>query len=101
MSSRRKLELDVIREKLAGLEGWSLVDGKLHREFRFADFNQAFSFMTRVALVAEQLDHHPEWRNVYNRVVVDLITHDAGGISQYDFDLAGRMDAFGEAFSAR
>lgn len=96
-----KLSDAAVRQALGAHPNWSVEDGKLHREFRFADFNQAFSFMTRVALVAEQLDHHPEWRNVYNRVVVDLTTHDAGGISQYDFDLAGRMDAFGEAFSAR
>lgn len=79
----------------AGLErlrDWNLADGKLRRELRFSDFNEAFGFMTRVALLAEQRDHHPEWSNVYNRVVIDLQTHDAGGISQKDFELAAAID---------
>ena len=81
-----------LRSALEELPGWSVVDGKLHREFRFADFNQAFGFMTRVALVAEQRNHHPEWSNVWNRVVVDLTTHDAGGITASDVDLAAEMN---------
>lgn len=87
-----KLPAEAIAAALASLEGWSLVEGKLHREYRFADFNQAFGFMARVALVAEAMDHHPEWCNVYSRVVVDLTTHDAGGISESDVKLARRMD---------
>jgi len=74
------------------LPQWSLVDGKLHRELRFADFNEAFGFMTRVALIAETMGHHPEWSNVWNRVVIDLTTHDAGGLSSWDVQLAQRID---------
>ena len=75
------------------LPGWSLVDGKLHRELVFADFNAAFGFMTRVALIAEAMGHHPEWRNVWNRVAIDLTTHDTGGLSNLDQKLAQRIDA--------
>jgi 4a-hydroxytetrahydrobiopterin dehydratase len=72
---------------------WSVQDGKLHKTFRFKDFNEAFGFMTRVALVAEAMDHHPEWLNVFNSVRVDLSTHDAGGLTELDFALAGRIEA--------
>jgi 4a-hydroxytetrahydrobiopterin dehydratase len=71
---------------------WTVRDGKLHREFKFTDFTRAFGFMASCALVAERMNHHPEWFNVYNKVVVDLATHDAGGITQNDFDLAKAMD---------
>jgi len=71
---------------------WTVVDGKLHREFVFKDFVQAFGFMTQVALLAERADHHPEWFNVYKTVIVDLTTHEADGITQRDFDLARGMD---------
>ena len=71
---------------------WSLVSGKLQREFRFADFSEAFGFMTRVALAAEALNHHPEWSNVWNRVVIELTTHDTGGLSNLDLALARRID---------
>jgi 4a-hydroxytetrahydrobiopterin dehydratase len=91
--SRTKLAPDALREALAELDDWSLVDGKLHREYRFPDFVSAFGFMTRAALVAESMNHHPEWSNVYGRVVVDLLTHDAGGITPLDLELARRMDA--------
>lgn len=74
------------------LPDWTLVNGKLHRELRFADFNEAFGFMSRVALIAETLGHHPEWFNVWNKVVIDLTTHDAGGLSTLDLDLARRID---------
>jgi len=89
-----KLDADEIEARLADLAGWSVEHGKLHREYRFADFNAAFAFMTRVAMVAEQMDHHPEWFNVYSTVRVDLTTHDAGGISTLDLELAARMNAF-------
>jgi 4a-hydroxytetrahydrobiopterin dehydratase len=92
MTKRARLEGDALREAVAGLPGWSLRDGKLHREFRFADFVAAFGFMTRVALVAEAMDHHPEWSNVYSRVSVDLTSHDAGGITARDLALARRID---------
>lgn len=79
---------------LAGLPAWTVVDGRdaIEREFRFADFNAAFGFMSRVALQAEKLDHHPEWFNVYNRVKVVLSTHDVGGLSRKDVVLATFMD---------
>ena len=79
---------------LAELPAWALRDDGLaiSRDFKFADFSAAFAFMTRVALYAEKADHHPEWSNVYNRVTIDLTTHDAGGISEKDFALAGKLD---------
>jgi 4a-hydroxytetrahydrobiopterin dehydratase len=80
---------------LGRLPGWSAVDGgrdAIRRTYRFADFNAAFGFMSRVALMAEKLDHHPEWFNVYNRVEVTLATHDAGGVTELDVRLASFMD---------
>ena len=74
--------------------------GAIHREFVFADFTQAFAFMTQVAIMAEKRDHHPEWENVYNKVAVTLTTHDAGGLTQRDIDLAQYMDAAFERFAA-
>ena len=74
------------------LPAWSLVNGKLRRELRFADFVEAFGFMSRVALVAETMGHHPEWSNVWNRVVIELTTHDTGGLSNLDVQLAQRID---------
>jgi 4a-hydroxytetrahydrobiopterin dehydratase len=75
------------------LPAWTLKEGKLHRELSFADFSEAFGFMARVALAAEQLNHHPEWSNVWNRVVINLTTHDCGGLSSLDLALAQRIDA--------
>ena len=92
MARPKALSTEAIGDRLARLEGWSLREEKLHREFRFAHFVEAFGFMTQVALQAEKMDHHPEWSNVYNRVVVDLVTHDAGGITQLDFELAAHMN---------
>ena len=83
-----KLSDNEIQAALTGLSGWSLADGKLHFERTFGDFKEAFAFMTRVALAAEQANHHPEWFNVYNRVRMDLSTHDAGGVTELDFTLA-------------
>jgi len=83
-----KLQEDEIGKRLADVPGWEVLGGKLHREFRFDDFKSAFGFMASLALAAEAMDHHPEWSNVYNRVVVDLRTHDAGGITELDFALA-------------
>ncbi|MCC5862552.1 MAG: 4a-hydroxytetrahydrobiopterin dehydratase [Gammaproteobacteria bacterium] len=88
----QKLDDTDIARRLDALAGWSLKDGKLHRSFRFEDFVTAFGFMTQAALVAETMNHHPEWFNVYNTVRVDLTTHDAGGISELDFQLAERMN---------
>lgn len=87
---------DEIRQRLANLPGWELRENCLHRRFRFADFSQAFAFMTRSALVAEQLDHHPDWSNVYNRVEVALNTHDVGGVTELDFRLAEAMNRFAQ-----
>jgi 4a-hydroxytetrahydrobiopterin dehydratase len=87
-----KLSADQITAKLSKLSGWSVVADKLHREFQFKDFVEAFGFMAKIALVAERMNHHPEWFNVYNKVVVDLTTHDAGGISDFDFQLAETME---------
>jgi 4a-hydroxytetrahydrobiopterin dehydratase len=81
-----------IEQALAELGSWTVANGKLHREYRFRDFVQAFGFMAQVALLAERADHHPEWFNVYNKIVVDLTTHQAGGITQKDLDLAGKME---------
>jgi 4a-hydroxytetrahydrobiopterin dehydratase len=81
-----------IEAGLAGLPGWKVAGGKLHRELAFADFVQAFGFMTRCALLAEKRDHHPEWSNVWNKVVIDLVTHDAGGITAKDIELAQAME---------
>jgi 4a-hydroxytetrahydrobiopterin dehydratase len=80
---------------LAALPEWSLRDDKLaiRREFKFADFSEAFAFMARVALLAEKRDHHPEWSNVYNRVEITLTTHDAGGLSRRDVEMAAEIDA--------
>jgi 4a-hydroxytetrahydrobiopterin dehydratase len=81
-----------VSQRLTALPGWSVKGGKLHRELTFADFTQAFAFMGDVAREAEALDHHPEWFNVYNRVVIDLTTHDASGITTLDFELARRAE---------
>jgi 4a-hydroxytetrahydrobiopterin dehydratase len=90
--SIRKLSDDEIAAALASLPGWSLAGGKLRRELTFRDFVEAFAFMTACALVAEQRNHHPEWSNVWNRVVVELTTHDAGGISELDVAMATTMN---------
>ena len=89
-----KLPEDEVRQQLGPDSGWEIVDGKLHREFQFADFTEAFAFMTRVAIHAEKIDHHPEWSNVWNKVTVDLTTHDAGGLTARDVDLAQLMSGF-------
>jgi 4a-hydroxytetrahydrobiopterin dehydratase len=81
-----------IQKAIAELGSWTVEHGKLHREYRFRDFVQAFGFMAQVALLAERAAHHPEWFNVYNRVVVDLTTHEAQGITQKDLDLAREME---------
>ena len=83
-----RLSEEDINEKLQGLPGWSISNGKLHKEFTFETFNQAFGFMTRAAMEIEKMNHHPEWLNVYNRLTVELTTHDAGGITQNDINLA-------------
>ncbi|PLW68254.1 4a-hydroxytetrahydrobiopterin dehydratase [Pseudohalioglobus lutimaris] len=88
-----RLTEDEIGLQLEAFSNWDLRDGKLCRSLQFTDFSAAFAFMTRVAQAAEQLNHHPEWSNVWNRVEIALTTHDAGGISELDFALAGRIEA--------
>ena len=92
----QKLTPEARKAALAKLTGWSEVAGRdaIIRTFIFEDFNQAFGFMTRAALVAEKMDHHPEWSNVYKKVVVTLSTHDAGGVTELDIKLAETMDRF-------
>ncbi len=89
-----KLSDDEIRDALKEMDGWQLVNSKLHKEFEFSSFNQAFGFMTRAAMEIEKMNHHPEWFNVYNRLVIDLTTHDAGGITENDIKLARILDSF-------
>lgn len=92
----QKISGEARTRALGQLSGWSIVDGRdaIRKKFIFADFNEAFGFMTRAALVAEKLDHHPEWFNVYKTVEVTLSTHDAGGLTELDFKLAEAMDKF-------
>jgi len=83
-----KLSDEQIKKELVSLPGWNIVNGKLHKDFVFKDFIAAFGFMSTAALHIEKMNHHPEWFNVYNKLKVDLTTHDAGGITQNDIDLA-------------
>ena len=83
-----RLSQEEIDEELKNLPGWSVVNEKLHKEIEFESFNQAFGFMTRAAMEIEKMNHHPEWFNVYNRLTVELTTHEAGGITQNDISLA-------------
>ena len=93
-----KLTTPDLNTHLAELPHWSVREGKLHREYRFEDFAQAIGFITMAALKIEVLDHHPEWSNVYNRVSVDLVTHDAGGITMKDLALAALLDKVAQRF---
>jgi len=89
---RTKLTDSQIESALSKLPGWTLASGKLHREYKFPDFAHAFGFMAVVATQAEKMDHHPDWTNIYNRVSVNLSTHDVGGITELDLKLAGIME---------
>ena len=84
-----------IEAAMNDLDGWACRDDRICREFLFKDFVEAFGFMSAVALLAERANHHPEWRNVYNRVSIELTTHDAGGLTERDFALAREIDALG------
>lgn len=86
-----RLTPEQVAQHLPSLPGWTLREGRLHREFVFPDFVAAFGFMARAALVAESMNHHPDWSNVWNRVVVELWTHDQGGLTELDVTLARRM----------
>src|SRR5579872_3925329 len=94
MSARNKLTEAEIQSALKDLKDWTLAQGKLHREYKFADFIHAFGFMATAAIAIEKMNHHPEWFNVYNKVTVDLSTHDAGGVTAKDVELAKLLDAF-------
>ena len=86
------LSPDEVAAMMATIPEWQYVDGMLHREFEFRDFAEAFAFMTRVAPVADELDHHPNWSNVWNRVVIDITNHDTGGPTELCFALARAID---------
>ena len=93
MMTRRKLNQDEIDSALANLPGWQLQDGKLHKTFKFDSFSRAVGWMMSVAIHADKMDHHPEWSNVYNRVTVNLVTHDLdNSVSSWDVDLAQKME---------
>ena len=92
MAAPARLTDTEIAARLQALPDWRVEGGKLHKPFAFRDFVEAWGFMSAVALVAEAMGHHPEWSNTWNRVVVDLTTHDAGGLTPLDFDLAARME---------
>ena len=84
----KRLSEQEIEREVSKLKGWKVANGKLNQKFEFNNFVQAFGFMTKVAMEAEKLNHHPEWFNVYNKVIIDLVTHDVEGISNYDIRLA-------------
>jgi len=92
MALSPKLADEEVRQALARVPTWELREGKLHRDFVFADFSAAFAFMTRIALLAEKADHHPDWQNSCNKVSIDLQSHDVKGLSRRDFDLAAAID---------
>lgn len=94
--AREKLSPDALKEALSGLDGWSLAEdgASIGRTFEFRNFSEAFAFMTRAALAAEKMDHHPDWSNVYKTVDVKLSTHDRGGVTELDIELARRMNRF-------
>ena len=87
----KRLSKQKVARELRNLSGWRVLNGSLHRTFKFKDFTQAFGFMTRVALAAEKMDHHPDWSNSWNKVTVDLCTHDAGGLTNNDIGLATKI----------
>lgn len=91
----RTLDEATIRERLGRLEGWSLTAGKLHKAYAFRDFSAAFGFLSRVALLAEKRNHHPEICNSYGSVVLDLVSHDEGGVTDADIELAEAIEALG------
>lgn len=92
-----KLNDQEIAAELKRLKGWTVEQGKLHRVFEFRDFSQAFGFMSRVALAAEGMGHHPDWSNAWNKVTIDLMTHSAGGLTENDFGLAGKIQQISES----
>ena len=93
MTADPVLDDDALAAALAELPAWAMRDGALHRELVFADFSEAFGFLTRLALVAERLDHHPDWSNSWNRVVIDIVSHASAGVTARCVDLAKAADA--------
>jgi 4a-hydroxytetrahydrobiopterin dehydratase len=93
MTKLSRSEIDSAVKKLGG---WSIANGKLHRDYEFADFVHAFGFMATAALIIEKMGHHPEWSNTYNRLSIDLSTHDAGGITKKDIALAKKLETLAE-----
>jgi 4a-hydroxytetrahydrobiopterin dehydratase len=91
-SAPQRLSPTELNKAVTQLQGWQIKEGKLRKIYQFKDFVDAFSFMTRVAFAAENLQHHPEWFNVYNKVTIELVTHDVGGISNLDIELASQID---------
>ncbi len=87
-SEYKKLTDEEVKAQMGEVDGWTIKEGKLHKTIEFTTFNEVFGFMTRAAMEIEKINHHPEWSNVYNRVVINLVTHDVGGLSNYDFKLA-------------
>jgi len=100
MERPKKLADAEVAAALAHLSGWSVEKGKLHREYKFSGFVEAFGFMASAALVAESMNHHPEWFNVYHTVKIDLTTHDSGGITSNDVEMAKRFEKLARAHSA-
>jgi 4a-hydroxytetrahydrobiopterin dehydratase len=92
----KKLSENELDETVRAMNGWELKDGKLKKSYRFSNFVEAFGFMTRIALEAEKINHHPEWSNVYNTVTIKLSTHDAGGITDYDIKLANIIESINQ-----
>lgn len=100
MARRERLGDGEVARRLDALSGWSVAAGRLHRTFEFRDFAGAFGFMASVAVVAERMGHHPDWSNSYSRVTIDLVTHDAGGLTALDFDLAARISELARGAAA-
>lgn len=89
-----KLSIEEINTKLQNLGGWHFMNEGIEKDFTFGDFNQAFAFLTRIAMLSEKMDHHAEWGGVYNKVHIRLSTHDAGGVTQKDMDMAGSIEKY-------
>lgn len=99
MARPAPMSSDALADAVADLPGWDVIDGRLHRELHFTDFTRAFGFMAAVATVAQALDHHPDWSNSYGSVTVDLATHDVGGVTELDVELARRMSEIAADFA--
>ena len=89
-----KLKIAEIKSKLQSLDGWKFMKKGIEKDFTFKDFSQAFAFLTRIAMLSEKMDHHAEWSGVYNKVHIRLSTHDSGGVTQKDIDMAGGIEKF-------